>query len=62
METNGFEVPDGGGVSGDGDWMEWVSGWVVGGWGDVGTFLRNLRDSSEKIPRNFLKMTGWFDN
>ena len=26
MEKNGFEVPGGGGVSGDGDWMGWGGG------------------------------------
>ena len=47
MEKNGFEVPGGGGVSGDG---------VCDAWGG------GCREISEKFPGNSLKITGWFDN
>ena len=36
MEKNGFEVPGGGGVNGDGVWVG----------GGVGKFLRNFREIS----------------
>ena len=34
----------------------------VGGGRGVGKFLKNLRNISEKVPGNFLKITGWSDN
>ena len=47
MEKNGFGVPGGGGLSGDGDWDGWVDR------GSVGKLLRNFRNISERFPGTY---------